>query len=45
MLGLALTFYLTSLSAWASLTTTSFLIFMLVWMVPQLLLSNWVDQF
>lgn len=45
VLGLALTFYLTSLSAWASLTTTSFLIFMLVWMVPQLLLSNWVDQF
>ncbi len=34
VVGLCLTFYLTSMAAFASLTTLNFLVFMLSWLVP-----------
>lgn len=43
--GLCLTFYLTSIAAFGSLTVASFLIFMAAWLVPELLITNWVNQF
>ena len=43
--GVCLTFYLTYVGAWDSLTPANFLIFMLAWLVPELLLANWVNQF
>ena len=43
--GLCLTFYLTSIGAYASLTATNFLIFMAAWLVPEVLIANWVNQF
>lgn len=43
--GLCLTFYLTSMAAYASLTAGSFLVFMAAWLVPQWLIANWVNQF
>ena len=43
--GLCLTFYLTSLGAFASLTVVNFLIFMAAWLVPQFLIANWVNQY
>ena len=43
--GLCLTFYLTSVGAYASLTVTNFLIFMAAWLVPQWLITNWVNQY
>lgn len=45
VIGLCLTFYLTSVAAFASLTAANFLIFMAAWLVPQLLLVNWVNQY
>ena len=45
VLGLCLTFYLTSVGAYASLTVTNFLIFMAAWLVPQWLITNWVNQY
>lgn len=45
VVGLCLTFYLTSVGAFASLTATSFLVFMAAWLVPQWLIANWVNQF
>lgn len=45
VIGLCLTFYLTSVGAFASLTVPNFLIFMAAWLVPQWLLSNWVNQY
>ena len=45
VIGLCLTFYLTSVGAFASLTVVNFLIFMAAWLVPQLLITNWVNQF
>lgn len=44
-LGLCLTFYLTSVGAWGSLTPVNFLVFMLAWLVPELLLAGWVNQY
>ena len=44
-IGLCLTFYLTSIAAYGSLTVTNFLIFMAAWLVPELLIANWVNQF
>ena len=44
-LGLCLTFYLTFVGAFASLTPVNFLIFMAAWLVPELLLANWVNQY
>ena len=43
--GLCLTFYLTSVGAFASLTATNFLVFMAAWLVPQWLIANWVNQY
>ncbi len=45
VLGLCLTFYLTSVGAFASLTVANFLIFMAAWLVPQFLIANWVNQY
>ena len=44
VVGLCLTFYLTSMAAFASLTTLNFLVFMLSWLVPELIIANWVHQ-
>lgn len=44
VVGLCLTFYLTSMAAFASLTTLNFLVFMLAWLVPELIIANWVHQ-
>ena len=44
-IGLCLTFYLTSIAAFGSLTVTNFLIFMAAWLVPELLIANWVNQY
>lgn len=44
-IGLCLTFYLTSVGAYASLTVTNFLIFMAAWLVPEVLIANWVNQY
>lgn len=43
--GLFLTFYLTSIAAYASLTAVNFLVFMAAWLVPELLIANWVNQY
>ena len=43
--GLVITFYLTSIAAFASLTTVNFLIFMAAWLVPELVIANWADRF
>jgi len=45
VIGLCLTFYLTSVGAFASLTAVNFLIFMAAWLVPQWLIANWVNQY
>ena len=45
VIGLCLTFYLTSIGAYASLTATNFLIFMAAWLVPEVLIANWVNQY
>ena len=45
VVGVCLTFYLTSIAAFASLTATNFLVFMAGWLVPELLIANWVNQF
>ncbi len=45
VLGVCLTFYLTFVGAVASLTPVNFLIFMAAWLVPELLLANWVNQY
>lgn len=44
-LGLCLTFYLTSVGAYGSLTPVNFLVFMAAWLVPELLLAGWVNQY
>ena len=45
VIGLCLTFYLTSVGAFASLTAANFLVFMAAWLVPQALIANWVNQY
>lgn len=45
VIGLCLTFYLTSVGAFASLTVVNFLVFMAAWLVPQWLVANWVNQY
>ncbi len=45
VIGLCLTFYLTSVGAYGSLTPLNFLVFMLAWLVPELLIANWVNQY
>ena len=44
-IGLCLTFYLTSVGAFASLTAANFLVFMAAWLVPQALITNWINQY
>ena len=43
--GLCITFYLTSLAAYSSLTAANFLVFMAAWLVPEALIANWVNQY
>lgn len=45
VIGLCLTFYLASIGAYTSLTATNFLIFMAAWLVPEMLIANWVNQY
>ena len=45
VIGLSLTFYLTSVAAFGSLTAANFLVFMAAWLVPELLIANWVNQY
>ena len=45
VIGVTLTFYLTTVGAYTTLTPTVFLVFMALWMVPELLIANWVNQF
>ena len=45
VVGVTLTFYLTSVGAVSSLTTVNFLLFMVLWLVPTWLLTNWVNQY
>lgn len=45
VVGLALTFYLTAVGAYTSLTPMVFLIFMALWLVPELFIANWVNQY
>lgn len=45
VVGLALTFYLTSVGGYTSLTPIVFLLFMTLWLVPELFIANWVNQF
>jgi hypothetical protein len=44
-LGLCLTFYLTAVGAYSSLTPANFLVYMAAWLVPELLLAGWVNQY
>ena len=43
--GLCVTFYLTYVGAFASLSPVNFLVFMAAWLVPELLIANWVNQY
>lgn len=45
VIGVCLTFYLTSVGAWNSLTPLNFLVYMAAWLVPELLIANWVNQY
>lgn len=45
LIGLALTFYLTTIAAYTTLTPMVFLVFMALWLVPELFIANWVNQF
>lgn len=44
-IGVALTFYLTAVGAYTTLTPPVFLLFMALWLVPELFIANWVNQF
>lgn len=45
VVGLAITFFLTAGGAYTSLTPPVFLAFMALWLVPEILIANWVNQF
>lgn len=45
VLGIALTFYLAAVAAYTSLTPVMFMVFMALWLVPELLIANWVNQY
>lgn len=45
VVGLLLTFYLTYISAYGSLTPANLTAFLLLWTVPTLLISGWVDRY
>ena len=44
-LGVGLAFYLTSVAAYASMTPLNLLIFLLLWTVPPILISGWVNRY
>ena len=43
--GVVLAFYLTFVAAYASLTPVNLLIFLVMWLVPTPLISEWVDRY
>ena len=43
--GLALAFYLCLARAYASLSAGTLLVFLLLWLVPAVLASGWVDRY
>ena len=45
VVGVAITFYLSYAGAVGSLTSSAFLVFMGLWLVPILLLSSWVNRY
>jgi hypothetical protein len=45
VVGVLLTFYLTAQQAFASLSVLSLLVFLLMWLVPTLLISGWVNRY
>lgn len=45
VVGLLLTFYLTSVDAYHSLTPVALLVFLLAWLVPVLVASDWVGRY
>lgn len=45
ILGVLLTFFLTYTGSYAALSPVNFLVFMLAWVVPQLLIAGWVNQY
>ena len=44
-LGVILTFYLTFLAAYDSLTVGNLLIFLVMWLVPTYLISDWINRY
>ncbi len=44
-LGVLLAFYLTFMAAYDSLTPLNLLVFLLMWLVPTLLISDWVNRY
>lgn len=45
VVGLLLTFYLTSVDAYHSLTPAALLVFLLAWLVPVLVMSDWAGRY
>ena len=43
--GTVLAFYLTFMAAYTSLTPLNLLVFLLMWLVPTVLISNWVNRY
>ena len=44
-IGVLLAFYLTFVESYASLSPANLLIFMVMWLVPTLLISGWVNRY
>lgn len=45
LVGALLGFYLTFMAAYASMTAMNVMLFLLMWLVPTALISNWVDRY
>lgn len=45
IVGALISFYLTSVAAYASLTPANLMIFLLMWLVPTPLIAGWVDRY
>ena len=45
VIGVLLTFYLTAQMAYGSLSVLNLLVFLLMWLVPTLLISGWVNRY
>lgn len=45
VLGVLLTFFLTHSGSYQALSPVNFLVFMLTWLVPELLIAGWVNQY